>query len=468
MRSAPDGIGRDERKDVGSWALESGMGFRAPPAEALSSVQSQATEIARGWSPPGAPASWALTAELFSALAGDDALLAIAAEIPQERMPALLFCAAACYLIGEHAVPELTRCFPSAQEPERPDAAFRPAFARFCMEHRSEILAVCERRRYQMNEVARSTQVALALGEIARRNPAARIALIDLGTGAGLGMNLDRYCYELSDGSRFGDTTSPLVLRCETDGSPPPPVPPALPSIEWRVGIDLDPVDLSDPDDRAWSRSCMPPEHGALERFDRAAQLASVHHCPIIRGDAIEVLPRVLDEAPRHLVPVIVDTYTVVFFSDEERSQLQDLLRERGSIRDAAWISLDPLVPLGTEGRDSVQGLDVPAPLVAEYQQSGVFALLGLVSFEQGRPYRRLLARAHPSGTRVGWLEESGMDGPSHRRPEPGAGLSGHGGAGLSGHGGAGLSGHGGAGLSGHGGAGLSGHGGARGRRPPS
>ena len=69
------------------------------------------------------------------------------------------------------------------------------------------------------------------------------------------------------------------------------------------------------------------------------------------------------------------------------------------------WLSLDPLVPLGSSGRDSVQDLDLPEPLVRSYQQDGVFAVLGAVTFAGGdRSSARLLARAHPSGEWVEWL----------------------------------------------------------------
>jgi len=108
---------------------------------------------------------------------------------------------------------------------------------------------------------------------------------------------------------------------------------------------------------------------------------------------------------------LVTDTYTAVFFSDEQRRRLLELARHWGAIRDLVWISLDPLVPLGAEGRHSVQGLDVPDKLVAEYQRDGVFALLGLVSFEQGQCRGGLLARAHPSGTSMRWLDEASSSG---------------------------------------------------------
>jgi hypothetical protein len=380
----------------------------APPSThdlAVENVRGQAAEVARGWAKPGSPSSWALTAAVFATLADDDDLAAMAAEIPSDRLPALLFCGATCYLVAEHEPRGLIDYFPTSSAPRRmPDSAFAPALRAFCRTYRDELLEVCGRRRYQMNEVARSTQVALALGVVGAQLAASRIALIDVGTGAGLGLFPDRYCHQLPDGRRLGDLASHLVLGCAMTGPISPPVPASLPDIDQRVGIDIDPIDLTDADDRRWARACVPPQWDAVRRFDAAAPIVRAEPGTIMRSDAVEALPAVLDAVPPDLLPVVVDTYTAVFFDDRERDGLRDVLDHYGANRDLAWISLDPLVPLGTEGRYSVQGVAVPHSLVIDYRRNGVFALLGLVSYHRGRRRADLLARAHPSGTQMAWL----------------------------------------------------------------
>jgi hypothetical protein len=49
---------------------------------AADEVRGQALEVARGWSLPGAPRSWRLTAALFEAIAADDDLLGMLAALP--------------------------------------------------------------------------------------------------------------------------------------------------------------------------------------------------------------------------------------------------------------------------------------------------------------------------------------------------------------------------------------------------
>ena len=307
-----------------------------PSEQSFESVRSQATAVARGWSPPDAPASWALTAAIFRGLAEDDELLEVAAEIPTDRMPALMFCAAACYLVAGGQPAGLVDYFPvEAGSTLQPDRAFVLSLRAFCLAHRSELIAVCRRRRYQMNEVARSTQVALALAAVNRRTPGRGIALIDVGAGAGLGLQLDRYGHRVGDGDVLGDPSSPLVLSCEARG-PRQPARGTLPVIEWRTGIDLDPLDLSDPDDWRWARSCIPPESESLGRFDRAVTIALSHPTSLVRGNALGTLAGVLRAVPAHLLAVVVDAYTAVFFSDEERARFAEILRQMGAHQDLA------------------------------------------------------------------------------------------------------------------------------------
>jgi len=86
------------------------------------------------------------------------------------------------------------------------------------------------------------------------------------------------------------------------------------------------------------------------------------------------------------------------------RAELAAILARAALARPVTWLSLDPLVPLGPSGRDSVQGIPLPVALVRDYQRHGVFAVLGERTFQDGREQSRPLGRAHPSGEWVEWL----------------------------------------------------------------
>ena len=369
-------------------------------ASGAEQVRAQALEVAAGWAPPDAPASWRLTAALFGVIAGHDALLRRMAALPPDRLPALLASAAIAFLIRRDRPQPLAGYFPEpgGAQPDFDDGFF-PAARAFCSERLGDIAAVCDGRRYQMNEVARCTQVALGIAATAP--PGGPVALVDLGTGAGFGLHLDRYRYRVG-AVTSGPPTAGLTLDCEPRGAGTPP-PATLPPIAERAGVDVHPVDAADPAARAWLEACAPPEASALSRLAAALDLAAAHPARIVAGDVVDALPGVLAslEAPR---VIVTDAYLAVFLPPERRAQLAGILAEAGRARPVTWLSLDPLVPLGPAGRDSVQGIGLPAPLIDDYRRSGVFAVLGARTFHAGTDSARLLARAHPSGRWVEWL----------------------------------------------------------------
>jgi hypothetical protein len=371
------------------------------PADDLRAhVRDQALGIADGWSPPDAPASWALTAELFRAIAQEDALLDLAAAVPADRLPPLLLSAALRYLVTRDAPAPLAGYFPTAGSGQPPlDAGFRPALVAFAAEHADEIAALCGAHRYQMNEVGRSADVLAVLAEIGPDRP---VALVDLGTGAGLGLHLDRYRYRFTAGSGdvvVGDPDSPLELTVAVYGDPPTPA--SVPRIAARAGIDVEPLDLDDADVRAWLAACIPPETGAVDRFAAATTIARAHPGRLVRGDLVETVAAVCAEIPADALLVLVDTYVHVFLPDDERARFRALLPRLG--RDLEWISVDPLVPLGPEGRESVQDLPVPDRAI-EACRAGVTGVVGRLSVRDGKVSGRVLGLAHPGAAWLEWL----------------------------------------------------------------
>lgn len=379
-------------------------------AAKTAAVRDQAAMVAAAWSPAGAPASWKLTAAQFETLRDDPELAALAATIPEDRVPPLLFEAAATYLVLELEPHPLRDWFPRVGEPQpelRP--RFGPEYRSFCLSHRDRLLELCASHRYQMNEVGRCAHVVPALSDVAlQQRP---IALVDLGTGAGLALHLDRYHYSyLRDGERLaavGDPRSPVLIETELRGSARPPVPARAPEVIDRVGIDIEPIDVSDPDVRSWLAACIPQEIGAVTRFDSAARLASERPARTVRGDAFEVLPAMLEQlSPEHLV-CLVDTYVHVFFPSEELQRFRELVDALGSERDLDWVSIDPLVPMGAAAESSVLGLPVSQQLVQRARTGGVFGVVGRVSYRRGRKSGALLGVAHPGAAWLEWLSTS-------------------------------------------------------------
>jgi hypothetical protein len=365
-------------------------------------VAEQARAVAAAWSPVDAPPSWWLTAELLTAIAEDDVLLDLAADVPVERLPALLLSAAITRRVAETGRPPAAYFpRPGGRQPPRDDG-FRPALRAFARAEGKALRRLCREHRYQMNEVGRSLDVLPALLTVDDPRP---LALVDLGTGAGLGLHLDRYryTYRLPSGDHLvvGSDDSTVSLSCEVRAGRPPVVA-HLPAIGSRVGVDSEPLDLSDPATAGWLAACVPPEAGAVTRFAAAAAVARAHPAPTVGGDLVDVLPRIVASVPDDELLCLVDTYVHVFLPLAELTRFDALVDRIGRERDVEWISVDPLVPLGPQATTTVQGLPVPRQWLADNADGGVFGVIGRVSVRAGRRTGTVLGRAHPGSA---WLE---------------------------------------------------------------
>jgi hypothetical protein len=370
-------------------------------------VAEQAAGVAAAWSPDGAPASWRLTAAQFEAIRDEPQLLEIASTIQPDRLPALLFAAAAVYLVLQLEPQPLRSWFPrvGAPQPELGDG-FRQAYCDFCVEHRDRLLELCARHRYQMNEVGRCADVLPVLAAAAGERD---LALVDIGTGSGLALHLDRYRYVFAgpntDETTVGDLASDVVISTQVRGAAPVPLPASPPRVVRRIGVDIEPLDLNDHGVRAWLAACVPQEIGAVTRFERATRVARSRPAQLVRGDALTVLPEVLAQIPDDVLVCLTDSYVHVFFEGSELRRFRKFVDAVGARRNVDWISLDPLIPLGPSATDSVIGAPVPPALVARNRDQGVFGVLGRVSYRNGRRSAGLLGIAHPGAAWLEWLE---------------------------------------------------------------
>ena len=119
------------------------------------------------------------------------------------------------------------------------------------------------------------------------------LALIEVGASAGLNLYPDRYAYRYGD--RLVGAGHP-VLSCDLRGIDPPA---ARPEVMWRAGIDLNPLDVTDPADVAWLEALIWPEHEHRRaRLRAAAAIAAADPPLLVRGDLVTDLPAVAASAP--------------------------------------------------------------------------------------------------------------------------------------------------------------------------
>lgn len=230
-------------------------------------------------------------------------------------------------------------------------------------------------RATQTNEPARCAAILPLLALIP-----GPITLIEVGASAGLCLYPDRYSYSY-DGRRFGPNSS-VLLQSTTTG--PFPMPTEMPQIVKRVGIDLNPLDPSDADDRAWLQSLIwPGEDPRRSRLTAAVDLAAGSPAEMITGDLIAELPGAVSRAVPGSTVVVSHTAVLAYLDAPRRAVFADLMRQL-PIR---WIS--------QEGLGVFPAIRDQLPHQSTESGQLVLAL-------DGKP----LARTAPHGGRIDWLQQ--------------------------------------------------------------
>jgi len=239
-------------------------------------------------------------ARLSAIVCQDAELLELATHAQSTPVPNLLF-SAVRYLLLRGEKHELANYFACCHETPRQNEGLSSIFKEFCRRHTSEIENLLRTRRVQTNEVNRCSVLLPAFATVFEQAGRRPLALIDVGTSAGLNLLWDRFSYSYGAGPTVGMPDSPLHLQCQMRGAAVPPMPALLPPVASRIGLDLQPVDLRDADQRQWLEALVWPDHPhRLRRLKQATQIALTddHDLVLIQGDAREMLPSIIAAGP--------------------------------------------------------------------------------------------------------------------------------------------------------------------------
>jgi len=258
-----------------------------------------------------------LYAHLVESIAGDPELMRVMGRIEHLPQANLLFGAVHLLLLmGEG--PDLAPFYRSLTPDPLPVEDSGDAFRKFVLDHQDEIVDIGNTRYTQTNE-SRRCVVLLPMVMMA---PFDRFHLVDIGTSAGLNLAMDRYRYRLGD-LHWGPPESPLELTAEWHG----PLP-RLHDIEVlrRIGLDLSPVDPTDESARLWLDALIWPEHvERRERLRAAFTVMAGVEIETVAGDALETLAAVLAGLPPGDPAVVVNSFTLIQFSGEQRDRLESI-----------------------------------------------------------------------------------------------------------------------------------------------
>lgn len=317
-------------------------------------------------------ADWARgTAPLYETLASnvasDPELLSLAELVPPDRSPANVFFAAVHSVLlggsGEGDDPAnhplatyYPTCVADGEEARDPDEEAFEQLQTFCAVHRDELVELLRTRRTQTNAVRRCTALLPAFEYVSRQVDDQPIALVEVGPSAGLNLCWNRYGYqyEWADSSTrgddgvlestvYGDSSSPARLSASLRGDAIPPLPEkpsSLPSVASRVGLDLNPLDVTDSDDVRWLLGLVWPEHTERHELLRAAIDVASDDPPELRaGDALNLLNGAVDEVPDDTPVCVFDTQVRYQFDEAMDERYRESIRDLGRDRELHWLT---------------------------------------------------------------------------------------------------------------------------------
>ncbi|MGC4895858.1 DUF2332 domain-containing protein [Micromonospora sp. DT31] len=234
---------------------------------------------------------------LSQAVARDPELLALLDTLPPaKRQPNLLF-----------GVVRL------AGGPVDDPAAFRA----YVLAHWPDVAAQMRVRATQTNEAGRCAVLLPLLAALPQP-----LALLEVGASAGLCLYPDRYAYRYGD-HRVG--TGAPVLDCVLTGTVPPD---RRPEVVWRAGLDVHPLDVTEPADLAWLDALIWPEHRHRRERLRAAAAVAVADPPLlVRGDLVDDLPTLAARAPAGATLVVFHSSVLYQVPPERRAAFTGLVR---------------------------------------------------------------------------------------------------------------------------------------------
>jgi hypothetical protein len=318
----------------------------------------------------------------------EEALGAIAAAPAHKRHPRVILAALHDLALAGRA-PALAAAYAAADGDAAASAAIDTLVAMT-----DQVVAVAVRRPLRINQTGRCAVLYPAIAEAARRTGAKAVGLIDLSCSAGFNLTVDRVGITYSNRQSLGDPSSPVQLSASIVGDRPIPTQ-ALPEVVARVGVDRDPVDVTDPDAARWLRACVwPDQPERTARLEAELALAATAPPLLLRGDPVEVVADALARVPTDALPVVTTTWALSQFPLQRRLGLLHRLEEAAAGRAVAWVSAEGV------------GVAPTIPTLGDRRASG-HSIIGLAVFDRSAVWAEAIGRCWSQGRLLAWLTES-------------------------------------------------------------
>lgn len=256
------------------------------------------------------------------------------------------------------------------------------------------VMAMAAHRRTRTDEPGPHAVLHPAVAAAAHRVGATAVGLVDVGCSAALDLNVDRVGISYDDGRSRGDPSSPVQVSAAVVGRGHVPGR-ELPDVVVRIGVDRDPVDVTDADDVRWLRACLGPDQPHLRaRLDAEIALAASSPVHLLDADPVDGLPDALARVPADALPVVITTWALSRFSPGARLRFVHRLDEASLDRPVAWVSVEGV------------GVAPAVPTLGDRRASG-HSTIGVTVLDGSVVRAEAVGRCWSRGGRLAWLAPS-------------------------------------------------------------
>ena len=232
----------------------------------------------------------------------------------------------------------------------------------------------------QTNEVSRSSILINGFNWIIHQQHKSELSLIEVGCSAGLNLCWDDFCYKFEE-KIIGHDNCHLVLTCGVKGSYRPDLDFSSLKIKDRVGIDLNPLNISSSEDSLWLQALIWPEQlNRIDRLQKAIEISKNEPKVLIKGNAVNKLSEILTNIDKDSIAVVYQSFAFYLFSEAEKEKITNILLDTSKSRPIFLLSMEWE---GIEGKKTFLKVD---------------------SFMNGSQDSLILAECHFHGEWIKWL----------------------------------------------------------------
>ncbi|MFD1851288.1 DUF2332 domain-containing protein [Oceanobacillus bengalensis] len=267
-------------------------------------------------------------------VAEDKEILKLASHAREgQPVPNLLF-GAVHYLLLKGKTHNLKEFYPSITKKSRSVEESYAYFKDFCELYTDEVIPILKNKLVQTNEVRRCSYLFPTFKYIYDivKKP---LALIEIGTSAGLQLLWDKYGYSYETNEIYGDKNSEVHISSQIIGENPPFLHGGIPPVTSRIGIDLNIIDLTNNEDYLWLNALIWPNHNERrDLFKKAARYIRANPLTLIEGDGVKLLPELSKDISREYSICIFHTHVANQMPLDMKKRLLEQVKMIGADRE--------------------------------------------------------------------------------------------------------------------------------------